>query len=90
MSGAAIAGEVTCPICLELFDDPRLLDCTHSFCVKCLALIVKPGKHGFFFFYSTSITSSSSTIFHTFIEGITCPTCRKITKSATNADAVEK
>lgn len=27
---------LTCPICLDLFDDPRLLPCSHTFCWKCL------------------------------------------------------
>jgi tripartite motif-containing protein 59 len=27
---------LTCPICLDLFDDPRLLSCSHTFCCKCL------------------------------------------------------
>lgn len=28
--------ELTCPICCCLFDDPRVLLCSHSFCKKCL------------------------------------------------------
>ena len=27
---------LTCPVCLDLFDDPRLLPCSHTFCWKCL------------------------------------------------------
>lgn len=27
---------VTCPICLDMLDDGRLLPCTHSFCLGCL------------------------------------------------------
>ncbi|KAJ8410056.1 hypothetical protein AAFF_G00210970 [Aldrovandia affinis] len=28
--------DLTCPICCCLFDDPRVLPCSHSFCKKCL------------------------------------------------------
>lgn len=27
---------LSCPICLERFNDPRLLECNHSFCRRCL------------------------------------------------------
>lgn len=27
---------LSCPICLDRFSDPRLLECNHSFCRKCL------------------------------------------------------
>lgn len=32
----SIEESLTCPICLDLFDDPRLLPCSHTFCCKCL------------------------------------------------------
>ncbi|KAL0184419.1 hypothetical protein M9458_020115, partial [Cirrhinus mrigala] len=28
--------DLTCPICCCLFEDPRVLPCSHSFCKKCL------------------------------------------------------
>ena len=35
----------TCPVCLDLFDDPRLLPCSHTFCCKCLRSTIKhPSK----------------------------------------------
>ena len=33
---AVIADITTCPICLDLFDNAKLLPCLHSFCLKCL------------------------------------------------------
>ncbi len=27
---------ISCPVCLERFNDPRLLECNHSFCKRCL------------------------------------------------------
>ena len=29
-----------CPICLDRFEDPRLLSCAHSFCRKCLVNVL--------------------------------------------------
>ena len=28
--------EVTCPLCLDTFEDPRVLTCQHTYCKKCL------------------------------------------------------
>ena len=28
--------DVTCAVCLDVYDDPRLLPCLHTFCKKCL------------------------------------------------------
>ncbi len=25
-----------CPVCLEIFYDPKVLDCQHTFCANCL------------------------------------------------------
>uniref|UniRef100_A0A8C6KLU8 RING-type domain-containing protein n=1 Tax=Nothobranchius furzeri TaxID=105023 RepID=A0A8C6KLU8_NOTFU len=34
---AALQSELTCPVCLELFRDPVILECGHHFCqVACL------------------------------------------------------
>ena len=34
--GQSIEELVTCVICRDLFDDPRLLPCSHTFCRKCI------------------------------------------------------
>ena len=31
-----IIDDLTCSICLDYYSDPRILDCHHSFCSKCL------------------------------------------------------
>ena len=32
--------ELECPICLETLKKPKLLSCTHTFCLKCLEKIL--------------------------------------------------
>ncbi|XP_071377197.1 tripartite motif-containing 13 isoform X2 [Centroberyx affinis] len=36
--------DLTCPICCCLFDDPRVLPCSHSFCKKCLEGILEGNR----------------------------------------------
>ena len=36
---ALIDSVVTCPICLEHFDDPRILNCSHTYCFRCIQKI---------------------------------------------------
>ena len=34
-----IAEELTCPVCQDEFDDPRILPCGHCYCRKCVVLL---------------------------------------------------
>ncbi|XP_077392916.1 tripartite motif-containing 13 [Festucalex cinctus] len=36
--------ELTCPICCGLFEDPRVLLCSHSFCRRCLEALLEPPR----------------------------------------------
>eukprot|EP01064_Diplonema_japonicum_P012070 TRINITY_DN1954_c0_g1_i2.p1 TRINITY_DN1954_c0_g1~~TRINITY_DN1954_c0_g1_i2.p1 ORF type:complete len:688 (+),score=183.24 TRINITY_DN1954_c0_g1_i2:110-2173(+) len=36
-----VESELTCPVCLGLFEKPQRLDCEHAFCQKCLQKLVK-------------------------------------------------
>ena len=38
--------QLTCAICLESYQDPKLLSCFHVFCSKCLQPLVKQGRRG--------------------------------------------
>ncbi|XP_028846828.1 E3 ubiquitin-protein ligase Midline-1 isoform X2 [Denticeps clupeoides] len=57
-----LESELTCPICLELFDDPLLLPCAHSLCFTC--------AHRILVSHSTPSEPVES------INAFQCPTCR--------------
>ena len=39
---AFVGNEIACPVCLEIFNDPKCLpNCAHNVCVKCLGNIVR-------------------------------------------------
>ncbi|KAL0973691.1 hypothetical protein UPYG_G00209670 [Umbra pygmaea] len=59
-----LESELTCPICLELFEDPLLLPCAHSLCFNCAHRIL------------VSHCSSSKPLQS--ISAFQCPTCRYV------------
>ncbi|XP_049622732.1 E3 ubiquitin-protein ligase Midline-1 [Suncus etruscus] len=59
-----LESELTCPICLELFEDPLLLPCAHSLCFNCAHRILV--SH-----CATNESVESITAFQ-------CPTCRHV------------
>jgi tripartite motif-containing protein 13 len=38
---------ITCAICHELFDDPRLMPCSHTYCCKCIKQMASINKDQF-------------------------------------------
>ncbi len=38
---------ITCVICHDLFDDPHLLPCSHTYCYKCIDKIASVNKDQF-------------------------------------------
>lgn len=57
--------ELTCPICCSVFEDPRVLPCSHSFCRKCLEGILEGTCRNMVWRPSL----------------LKCPTCRKETSA---------
>ena len=53
--------EVTCAICLELFDDPKSMPCLHTYCRKCLI---------------QALVKTSGNIYWRDRPAINCPLCR--------------
>ena len=44
MASPVVPSNLKCSICLELFSDPRLLPCLHTYCLKCLQGLVSDKK----------------------------------------------
>ncbi|XP_042309611.1 uncharacterized protein LOC121923332 [Sceloporus undulatus] len=43
---SGITEDLVCPVCLSIFQDPRMLGCGHNFCLSCLESCVIPkGQH---------------------------------------------
>uniref|UniRef100_A0A8C6U7J2 Midline 2 n=1 Tax=Neogobius melanostomus TaxID=47308 RepID=A0A8C6U7J2_9GOBI len=64
MKMETLESELTCPICLELFEDPLLLPCAHSLCFNCAHRIL------------VSHCSNSKPLES--ISAFQCPTCRYV------------
>ena len=42
-----ISGLILCPYCKNKFNDPRLVECSSSFCMPCIEFLTKNGETGF-------------------------------------------
>ncbi|XP_004598393.2 tripartite motif-containing protein 59 [Ochotona princeps] len=60
--------ELTCPICYSIFEDPRVLPCSHTFCRNCLENVLQASGH----FY----------IWRPLRIPLKCPNCRSIIEIA--------
>ncbi|KAM4771125.1 tripartite motif-containing protein 59 [Rhinophrynus dorsalis] len=61
--------ELTCSICYNIFDDPRILPCSHTFCKNCLENVIR---------------SSDGYIWRPSIMRLKCPSCRNISELSTS------
>ena len=64
--------QLTCPVCLSDYKDPRVLQCIHTFCLKCLNDLAK----------RESPSEASEETF----SAVECPVCRKKTRARSIED----
>ena len=64
-TSAAVTKLLECPICLEIFKEPKTLICNHSFCKSCLADIVR-----------SKYLRKDQTLYAPETLSIVCPTCK--------------
>ncbi|XP_020905188.1 tripartite motif-containing protein 45-like [Exaiptasia diaphana] len=43
----SLEDQVTCPICLQQYQDPRILPCLHTYCKHCLEVLLNKGPRQF-------------------------------------------
>ncbi|XP_063772235.1 tripartite motif-containing protein 59 [Pseudophryne corroboree] len=65
--------ELTCSVCFSMFDDPRILQCSHTFCRDCLENVNR---------------SSTSYSWRHSVGQLKCPACRGITAFATGVNSL--
>ncbi|KAG8581113.1 hypothetical protein GDO81_007553 [Engystomops pustulosus] len=65
--------EMTCSVCLSVYEDPRILQCSHSFCRKCLENLIR---------------SSESYLWRLSMGRLKCPACRGITDIPTGVQSL--
>ncbi|XP_069829945.1 tripartite motif-containing protein 59 [Dendropsophus ebraccatus] len=65
--------EMTCSVCLSIYDDPRILQCSHSFCRKCLEHLIR---------------SSDIYIWRLSVGRLKCPACRGFTDVSTGVHSL--
>ncbi|OCT55902.1 tripartite motif-containing protein 59 [Xenopus laevis] len=53
--------ELTCSVCYNIFDDPQILPCSHTFCRNCLEKVIR---------------SSGSGLWRISVARLKCPSCR--------------
>ena len=82
--------ELTCPICLELFQRPVVLPCSHNLCTKCAKRILEP--HGSPKAWAKWVAESKETTFKSHLEpNVKCPACRqKIPVDARGVEALPR
>ncbi|XP_048586453.1 E3 ubiquitin-protein ligase TRIM9 [Nematostella vectensis] len=69
-------GELTCPICLELFQRPVVLPCSHNLCTRCARRILEP--RGSSKAWADWVTENKGPNYKSHLEpDVKCPSCRR-------------
>lgn len=82
--------ELTCPVCLELFERPVVLPCSHNLCTKCARRILEP--HGSPKEWAKWVADNNVTNIKSHLEpDVKCPSCRqKIHVDPHGVDALQR
>eukprot|EP01095_Lingulamoeba_sp_RSL-Kostka_P000812 TRINITY_DN1108_c4_g1_i1.p1 TRINITY_DN1108_c4_g1~~TRINITY_DN1108_c4_g1_i1.p1 ORF type:complete len:426 (+),score=87.67 TRINITY_DN1108_c4_g1_i1:66-1343(+) len=69
---SSIVNELHCSLCLEIFEEPRTLDCQHNFCLECLRLLKNKYKQNYI---SCPICRTKTELFDMEIEELPISNC---------------
>lgn len=68
--------ELTCPVCLELFQKPVVLPCSHNLCTECAKKILEPNGNPKV--WVEWVNENRSSDYKSHLEpNVKCPTCRR-------------
>ncbi|XP_068681372.1 E3 ubiquitin-protein ligase TRIM9-like [Montipora foliosa] len=68
--------ELTCPVCLELFQKPVVLPCSHNLCTPCARKILEP--HGAPKVWAEWVKENRGADYKSHLDpDVKCPTCRR-------------
>ena len=68
--------ELTCPVCLDLFQRPVVLPCSHNLCTQCARKILEP--HGTPKAWAKWVKENRASEYKSHLDpNVKCPTCRQ-------------
>ena len=68
--------ELTCPVCLDLFQRPVVLPCSHNLCTPCARKILEP--HGTPKVWAKWVKENRGAEYKSHLDPeVKCPTCRR-------------
>ena len=58
-----VASHLTCPVCYELYKEPKYLPCYHSYCEQCLVKLQKAGSDKLYKLYKLLVYADGGKAF---------------------------